>query len=680
MGIFERCSARPGLLRIPRLLLSAALPTLLIPLLLPLASNAAADVAKDPRRPYSISEQREPCNSYDPWRRPFFGDLHVHTAFSQDASSQGTRNTPYDAYRFARGETLGLQPYDDSGRPLRSLKLSRPLDFAAVTDHAEMLGETHICLTPGLPGHDSLICKIFRYWPRAAFFLMNNRSSNSRSPTRYDFCGEDGANCLRAAGSMWEEIQKAAEGAYDRSAACSFSSFVAYEWTGSPASNNLHRNVIFRNKHTLRLPISYYEAVTPQSLWRQLATQCKGACEALTIPHNSNLSNGLMFQTVNPDGSEIDAGDAAERAANEPLVEITQHKGDSECIITGSAEDELCGFEKLPYSNFAGNYVSWLAEDPKPSSFLREALKQGLAQEQKLGVNPFKFGFVGSTDTHLGTPGAVEEDNYKGHGGAGAPADANQAPSLPDELELNPGGLAVLWAEENTRDSLFAAMKRREAYATSGTRPLLRVFGGWRFPDDMCKRPDFVELGYRLGVPMGADLPAQPAASLGPHSHEDSREGDQPQAPSFAVLALKDPGSEHAQGTPLQHLQIVKGWLADGKTHEKVYEIAGDPGNGAWVNPRSCQSGGPGFNELCTVWTDPDFDRQERAFYYVRVLENPVCRWSQHICVANHVDCDKLGEVPEGLQACCSEEHRKVIQERAWSSPLWYRPPRAHNS
>ena len=384
---------------------------------------------------------------------------------------------------------MGIQPYDGSGRALRTLQLSRPLDFAAVTDHAEQLGETQICQTPELPGYDSWTCRLYRRWPRAAFFWMNLRSAGSSAPERFGFCGGDGRDCREAARTPWRDIIDAAEAAYDRTPDCSFTTFVGYEWTAAPGGNNLHRNVIFQNSHTTDLPISYFEAHTPESLWQQLREQCTEAgngCDAVVIPHNSNLSGGLMFETVDSAGKPIDAAYARERARFEPLVEVLQHKGDSECVLSPTTKDELCGFEKLPYSNFRGKYVRGLRRPPEPAGFVRDALKQGLGEEARLGVNPFKVGMIGSTDTHLGAAGAVEEDRFAGHGGAGVPARYAIPPGLPDEIEFNPGGLAVLWAEENTRESLFAAMKRREVYGTSGPRLMVRFFGGWDYPDDLC--------------------------------------------------------------------------------------------------------------------------------------------------------------------------------------------------
>ena len=460
---------------------------------------------------FEVTEAREPCAARTSLRSPFFGDLHVHTSFSQDASTQGTRNGPREAYQFARGEKLGIQPYDDQGRPQRHLQLERPLDFAAVTDHAELIGEVEICRTPGLEGHRSLTCWIYREFPRAAYFIMNTKSS-MHDPTRFGFCGEGGRRCLEAARVPWQEIQAAAEGAYDRTSACRFTSFVGYEWTGSVDTNNLHRNVIFRNQRVPELPTSFYEASSAEALWKALRESCleRGdGCDLIAIPHNSNLSNGLIFQTVGELGLPITEEEARTRAELERIVEVMQHKGDSECRLSPDSTDELCGFEKLPYANFLQKYLRYFAAQPEARSFVREALVAGLAVEQRLGVNPFKFGLIASTDTHLGTPGAVEERDHPGHGGAGAPAPRDLPEGLPDDFEFNPGGLAVIWAEENSRDALFEAMRRREVYGTSGPRHVVRFFGGWELPGDLCSQQAFAATGYASGVPMGGDLPAR---------------------------------------------------------------------------------------------------------------------------------------------------------------------------
>jgi hypothetical protein len=294
------------------------------------------------------------------------------------------------------------------------------------------------------------------------------------------------------------------------------------------------------------------------------------------------------------------------------------------------------------------------------AAMVREALKRGLLLEQSLGVNPLKYGILASTDTHIAAPGLTAEDQAMGHGGAGMPQDKNAPPRLPDNAEFNPGGLAVLWAEENSRDALFAAMQRREAYGTSGTRPVVRFFGGWGYDAKLCDAPDLAAQGYAQGVPMGGDLPAAPKGA---------------KSPTFAVSALKDPGTARAPGTPLERVQIVKGWVEKGAAREQVYDVAGGE-NGASVDPASCQTDGDGAASLCAVWSDPDFDPAQRAFYYARVLENPTCRWTQRLCVAAKVDCSRPETYLPAFSGCCMQNHEPVVQERAWTSPIWYAPPR----
>ncbi len=600
--------------------------------------KAARRIAEEAReRPYAITETRQPCAEFDPLRRPFFGDLHVHTRLSQDASTQDTRGGPADAYAFALGAVLGIQPYDADGEPGRWLRLRRPLDFAAVTDHAELLGETFLCKTPGLPGYDSWQCRLYRRWPRMAYLWFNYWSSSSDSTERMGMCGAGGSECLRAAHKPWNDIRAAAEKYYDRSESCRFTTFVAYEWTGAPGANNLHRNVIFRNEAAPELPISRYEAPTPADLHRALIEGCRSerdGCEALAIPHNANLSGGLMF-------AESDASDPevlARRARMEPLVEVMQHKGDSEC--PAGAADEACGFEKLPYDNFRGQTFHVLGNPPADSNYVRSALAEGLRLEAATGVNPYRMGIIASTDTHLAAPGAVEERDYPGHGGAGAGARGGLQ-GLADDIEFKPRGLAGLWAEENTRDALFSAMQRREAWGTSGPRIVVRFFGGWDYPRSMCGSTDFVAKGYDRGVPMGGQLP---------RPENTPRYG----APVFAVWALADPAED---GADLERVQIVKAWLdADGQTHETVVDVTEPPARPS----------------LCAVWVDEDFRADQRAVYYARVLEVPTLRWSAQACDQAGVDCARGAD--EGLEACCRDDHRRRIRERAWTSPIWYAP------
>jgi hypothetical protein len=625
-----------------------------------LAVSLVAFLHVQPTAAQDYSEQREPCRQQHPLNQLYWGDLHVHTRYSLDASTQDTRTTPAQAYDFARGTEIGIQPWQD-GKASRHIRLQRPLDFAAVTDHAEMLGEVEICTTPGMEGYNGWSCKVYRWFPRIAFYLFNVTAA---SGDRLGFCGDDGEVCRQGARGPWQKMQTAAEAAYDRSEDCQFTSFVAYEWTGASENlGNTHRNVIFRNAEVPDLPVSFIDSEKlAVNLYRQLDEACidaDGSCDVIIIPHNSNLSDGFMFKLRGEDGSPLSAADAATRARLETLVELLQHKGASECFFeAGVTEDELCAFEQLPYDKFSGKFQSWARETPKPDDgFMREVLRDGLREEQRIGVNPFQTGFIGSTDTHLGTPGAVSEKEFYGHGGAGVPANEEVPPGLVDDLEFSPGGLAAVWARENSRDALFDAMRRRETYATSGPRMELRFFGGDQLESDLCGQTDFVERAYQQGTPMGGNILAGPV-------------------PRFAVAAQRDAGSASDPGLPLQRLQIIKGWVdSTGAGHEKVYEVAGDPDNGASVDISSCTTRGEGFESLCSVWQDPDYRADEFAYYYARAVENPSCRWSQHICAARAVDCSDPDSIGDGLEGCCAPEHRPVIQERAVSSPIWHSPP-----
>lgn len=635
--------------------------------LVPLLAAGCPDVdSAPPPAPAPYTEARDACAERDPLRKAYFGDLHVHTAFSFDAWTYDVRTTPADAYRFARGETIRLPPLDANGAGTTEVRLDRPLDFAAVTDHAEYLGEVSLCTTPGSPAYDTPACVDYRP-PASSFFDLN---VGSDPPVRAEFC-QDNTLCTDAAGPVWKVTQDAAEEAYDRTSACRFTSFVAYEYSLSPLGANMHRNVIFRNAKTLASPITTFDAETPRDLWVQLAVKCKLAgtgCDVLAIPHNSNLSNGRLFEVEYP-GAETEEEQrraAALRAEMEPLVEVYQHKGDSECISgLGPAlgePDELCSFEKqhapplddcgLDGTSHGGlggfGCVSW-------RDYLRGVLETGLLEGERLGANPYKLGFVGSTDTHNGTPGATEEATFRGHLGNQdqSPEAALGGSAIAGTPVLSSaGGLAGVWAEENSRDALFDALRRRETFATSGTRVVVRMFAGWDYPEDLCGRADLVAEGYRSGVPMGGDLPSPAQAG----------------APVIVVSALRDPGTPERPGAPLQRAQIVKLWTGDdGLPREAVIDVAGDADNGAAVDTATCQVSGPGADSLCAVWTDPDFDPARPALYYARVLENPTCRWSTHLCNSLPAEkraalgCDALG-VPA------------TVQERAWTSPVWYTP------
>jgi hypothetical protein len=617
--------------------------------------------------PYS--EDREPCTQRNRMRNVYFGDLHVHTTLSFDAHSFDVRTTQPQAYRFARGEAVMLPPLDEHGQGTQPLRLDRPLDFAAITDHSEFLGEVELCITPGSPTYDSPSCQTYRAGGNVASTIFGFQTALSPPARLPDICGTDGRQCLTEAAGVWGRIQQAAADAYDRTAACGFTSFVAYEYTGTKAVSTLHRNVIFRNDH-VPFPTSVFEQPTAQGLWTELRTTCATGdadCDVLAIPHNSNESNGKMFLIEYPGASGVDdqRTQAELRGAMEPLVEIYQHKGDSECSngLAGimGAPDEQCEFEKRRRPPFddcgdgTGAFGTITLGCVSRRDFVRGALLEGLKEDQRLGTNPLRLGIVASTDTHNGTPGAVTEDSFLGHRGTddGTPAARlGEGQFYLGGYRFSPGGLAAVWAEENSRPALFDALRRREVYGTSGPRITVRFFGGWSLGSGLCGDPNLVETAYLQGVPMGGFLAVAPSGAG---------------APSFLVSALRDPGTGARPGTPLQRIQIVKGWLADGEPHQQVYDGAGDANDGATVNDTTCLQSGPGFDSLCTVWTDPDFDPSARAFYYVRVLENPSCRWSTFACNALPPD--------QRPPSCTDPSVPRTIQERAWTSPIWYRPP-----
>ena len=570
----------------------------------------------------------------------------IERSSSFDAYTFETRNGPRDAYRFARGETVGLAPLDPAGVPTRTHQLRVPLDFAAVTDHAEMLGETRLCTIGNL---QTPACQAIRDGNFGLVGFYFRAQFTAADPQRRAFCGTGGQLCLQAAASPWDEIKLAAAEFDDPAPSCQFSTFIGYEWTASPGGDTGHRNVLFKGSNVPVLPQSYVEVQDPFALWTALDAQCAsigGDCEAITIPHNSNLSAGVSFQTTGPGGAPLTFSDAFFRRSNEPLVELTQHKGDSECRTGVGTADPRCSFEKL---------ASGPPASDTPLAYMRNALLEGLAIDKNLGANPFAQGFIGSSDTHNGTPGATLEDDFPGHTGSD---DATPAQRLSDSrVGFNPGGLMAVYAEENSRTSLFADIERRETYATTGTRPTLRFFGGFELPAGLCVRPDLVEQGYAQGVPMGGDLVANPADT----------------GPRFVVSALKDPGSPGFPGTPLAEIEIVKGWVDDaGATHEAIVTVAGGlPGPGA-LDEETCTTDGSGTAALCGEWQDLDFDPNQHAFYYSRLLESPTCRWSALECRAQGVDCSTTP--PAGFENCCDGSVPDAIQERATSSPIWVKP------
>ena len=616
------------------------------------------------------TEEREACANRNPLRNAYFGDLHVHTTYSYDARPLGVTTVPSDAYRYARGEEILLPPYEQGGQPVTVRKVGPALDFAAVTDHAEFFGELALCVDASSEAYGSRSCEAIRNGgPTAILVLVRGLSRDV--PTRSaDICGDDGARCIEASRTYWKRTREMAEAAYDRSSSCGFTSFVAYEHSASRDNNSYHRNVIFRNDKVPELPISTFEAPTDRELFDLLGVECLeglAGCDVLSIPHSSNLSSGTLFApTVDGPDSGQDATIAARRRnVLEPIVEIFQHKGSAECFnglpgILGGP-DELCDMEEL-----RRYYRGLPAEDNPPpfcgegetgmgaslnagcvsrNDYYRGILLTGLQTGRRLGANPYKFGVIASTDTHLSTSGDVDESAWRGHTVSETDLGERLTPSPvhPIGLYTNPGGLAGVWAVENSRDALFEALKRREVFGTTGPRIQPRFFGGWDYPEDACK--SVAETGYAKGVPMGEDLPAGPTGS----------------SPRFLVAAGRD-----LESAPLLRLQVIKGWVADNdQAHYKVFDVAGDSESSGEIDPETGVWNGPGHDALCAVFEDPEFDRDQPSYYYMRAVETPSLRWSWRQCL----------ELPsEARPAECRNTAPKIIRELAWSSPIWHTP------
>ncbi|MGA7503567.1 MAG: DUF3604 domain-containing protein [Candidatus Sulfotelmatobacter sp.] len=613
--------------------------------------------AGDGSQPHKQEASRPAPN---PLRNAYFGDLHVHTSYSLDAYSMGNRNDPRMAYRFGRGEAVVLP----GGQPSQ---LKEPLDFMAVTDHDIWLGELSLCEDPSDPAYKTGACQALRnstqdpvagskaMWGFAAAAMKGIGVTAERNPV---VCGsavaDENNKCFQRAQTIWQQIQKNADEFYQPG---KFTTFAGYEWTaGFKRVGMLHRNVIFRGG---QVPQSVYSAVdlnnSPERLWQWLEKACTGECQVISIPHNTNFGWGVALASNNSDGTPFTTEGLTRRAKTEPIIEIFQSKGNSECTPGLGTNDEQCNFEQL-FKPCPPGETAFCAV---ASNYVRNALKTGLLLEDQYGVNPFKYGFIGSTDTHSSAPGATEEGAWPGTGSLGDAQPATRlrgimAPQFPVKAVLNnPGGLAGVWAEENTREAIFDALKRRETFATSGTRIRVRFFGGWSYSSDLHRRRDLVEAAYKGGVPMGGDLPQKPSRA---------------KAPRFVAWATKDANSAN-----LEKIQIVKGWAEGGETFEKVYDIVCSDGlkpdskthlcadNGATVNLSDCSyASDKGTAELSANWTDPDFKPDDRAFYYVRVLENPTCRWSTYD--AHRANVPLPTDAPP------------TIQERAWSSPIWFTP------
>ena len=553
---------------------------------------------------------REPCADYSVDKRVFWGDTHIHTALSFDAWAYDVRATPADAWRFAQGDEVDLG-FDTRG-------LDRPLDFAAITDHAEYLAEIPGCTTPGSEAYDTETCTNYRESSTSRAVQLFGVKMSMEDPDRFeDICSV--LDCELEARETWQQVQDAAEEAYDRTSECAFTSFVAYEWSGTPNVANLHRNVIFANWKVPEQATTYFEVQSGPDLWDALERDClegRPGCDVLAIPHNGNTSNGTLFAF---DGN---ADDAARRARFEPLVEIYQHKGDSECREGFFGADELCTFEKVRLDDEVENcgegtgtagltYAGCQAD----RDFLRGMLALGIELEDSLGANPFRSGVLAATDTHSATPGLVDEATFQGHLGSAEdePEERLASPRLnPGGVINSGGGLMGVWAEENSREALFAAMQRREVYGTSGPRIEVRVTAG-------------------DGTPMGGITTD----------------------PSFTLSAVADE-------VPLERVQIVRGWLEDGEARIEVLDVAGE----AVDEPdlETCAVAEGGHDRLDVTWVDEAYEGGP-AFWYVRVLEVPTCRWSWR-------DCLSYGD-EERPENCEDAAIPRTVRERAWTSPIW---------
>ena len=571
-------------------------------------------------------------------RQAYFGDLHIHTRYSFDAFLFGTRTNPDDAYAFARGEPLRHPSGFD-------IQLERPLDFYAVTDHGFYLGMWSAMTDSAHPLHDD---------PDARAFLdAKTRAERSRAfRTAGQFLLDNFSEADVKSG--WADIVASANRNYVPG---ELTTFIAYEYTSSYPTDrgNLHRNVVFRGDTAPDIPFSRLDSLNPEDLWAWMDRQRQRGMDALAIPHNSNGSNGRMFELTQTDGSPIDAAYATTRMRNEPLIENTQIKGTSDTHPFLSPNDEWADFEIMPYR------VATVIKSRPQGSYAREAWLNGLLMQAGDGLNPYRFGVIGSSDTH--NSGEVfDEDRFVSKVGTldSSPVGRGSVPVNPEDetsgyteganIYFGASGLAGVWAEENTRGAIFDALRRKETFSTTGTWIRLRFFGGHGLSEEMLDA-DNIAQAYEVGVPMGGDLVAQESG-----------------APDFLVWAAQDP-----QAAKLQRLQIVKGWVADGRARERVYDVACSdglavdpathrcPDNGATVDISDCSiSEGLGAAELATLWSDPDFNPDERAFYYVRALENPTCRWSTW-------DAIRAGTTPRGVVPA-------TIQERAFSSPIWIQP------
>jgi len=592
-------------------------------------------------------------------RRVFFGELHLHTTLSFDAWTYGTKVTPDQAYKFARGETV-MVPAEQVGReeglsthdaiPARR---TWPLDFMAVTDHSEFIGTLSQLEDPNSEFAKSETGQKILKKPPVA---MRIRSEGKEDPSKLP----PGMNHPeRQLQSEWQSLVKVAN---DNYVPGTFTTFIGYEWSSMPGGKNLHRNVFF-NSDRAPLPFTSLDSEKPEDLWHYLERVRADGIDVIAIPHNGNVSGGLMYDWNRSDGKPIDEAYAQERALNEPLTEITQLKGQSETSPVMSPNDEFANF--AIFDHLLGSRTR---SEPQ-GSYIRDAYGRGLVIEARVGANPYKYGLVGGSDIHngLSTSGSeafaggqfgIDPHTMLPEGEAALHALAmkpQKDPNKPenDFLERDSAGLTGVWAEENTRNSIFAALKRKETFATSGTRIRVRMFGGWDFKPAMLKSDGWVGDAYAHGVPMGGDLPARGKAGG---------------TPAFILQAVKDP-----DGANLDRIQVVKVWLEEGRYQEQVFDAVlsdgrkADPKTGhapAVGNTVDLKTGAYthsiGAPQLSTVWRDPHFEASQAAVYYARVLEIPTPRWSTLLAVKRNLP------VPTAVPA--------TVQMRAWSSPIWFTP------
>ncbi|WP_338465959.1 DUF3604 domain-containing protein [Novosphingobium sp. ZN18A2] len=594
--------------------------------------------------------------------RVYWGDTHLHTANSVDAFGFGNRLMPEDALRFARGEEV------TSSTGLKA-KLARPLDFLVITDHSDGLGSTKalydaprfMITDPTLRRWYDLMHEGREGGLKATAEIINAKTHNTLPPSL-----TDPAKSEKRTRSVWRDQLRTVE-RYNEPGR--FTAFIGFEWTLMDGGDNLHRNVIFRDgadKAAQVLPLGALGVTIPDGLWDYMdAYEKKTGGKVLAIPHNSNLSNGQMFMMTEPGGGPMSAAYARRRAEHEPLVEVTQIKGDSEAHPFLSPNDEFAGFGTAGWDIGNLDLSEKTTPDMFAGSYVREALKRGLQIQQRTGENPYKFGMIGSTDSHTALSTADEDNFFGKHPGVEPSAQrAMESQSLGNNKgrfgwNYLASGYAAVWARGNTRAAIFDAMKRREVYASTGPRMVVRFFGGWDFSaNDL--NGDWVHAGYRRGVPMGGTLSART---------NGSQTGS---APRFIVSALKDP-----IGANIDRVQVIKGWTDKaGKSHEKVYDVVWSdmakrkasggkvPAVGNTVNlSNATYANTIGAPALATVWADPDFDPAQRAFYYVRVIEIPTPSWPAYDAVRYNL------KLPP--------EVRMEQQERAYTSPIWYNPPAA---